>query len=770
MSFPSLLHSNTKRKDNFFNKNNSNKNNVEFRNNHKQTFISNTNTNFNFLNLPIQPKLKISQPNDPLEIEAETVANRIIHMPQNEPENGNTECSCNGKCSSCQNNKNQNFESLSISRKTDSNDGLILSGRMVDKITSHVNHNSGMPLDISTRNAMESKFNFDFSSVKIHEDNKAHELSQSLSAHAFTYGNHIFFNSKQSLNDKKILAHELTHVLQNHRMSPENISNNSDTQIFRDPEEDEYSSQCMMSSDYYDESEGVCQMPEDYYEEEEEQLASYPPEYYEEEEEEEEEEQLASYPPEYYEEEEEEEEEQLASYPPEYYEEEEEEEEEIIMQNLDKELEYDFEIVKSILDNFYYSDEDESKVISILYKWSQIKYTTNPEWYPNGGEYLDKLFSKMTQEIKDVGIITEQWSSYYDLMFNHFDRINEIKRLREKYSKRFLNNNGNKEMNFGSYWWDEVKEGIVAERLYGFVQGLIDAGVGLVEGLYMLLFDFPQFLSSIANLPNSLMMIWNDRDRLWNEFVSAPPHLQGRVIGRITGELELIIFSAGAKPFPPGAKLGVKIPRLVPAEAVMASTRTAIGSGGAVISIDLVKAGESARLLSLMSQTGGIASSLSNSQANLSSTSKKKGLKRRKAPSAKGFRNSFDDTMLDLPGTHREVKTVTSRPPPGSSAVSYDSGHLIPTILTQKGGPLHGRISYLDLPALPQKSIFNQGAWAKLESQFWTRIDPTTGKKVFVEVNRKTVNQWVKKLHDLGVPRDSLQRVIDTFNDLGLYN
>ena len=147
------------------------------------------------------------------------------------------------------------------------------------------------------------------------------------------------------------------------------------------------------------------------------------------------------------------------------------------------------------------------------------------------------------------------------------------------------------------------------------------------------------------------------------------------------------------------------------------------------------------------------------------SPSIKNKLRRWKAPSAKGFRKK--NVILNIPGSHGKIRTITSRPPQGS--MSYDSGHLIPTMLTNRGGPLYGKVNYLDLPALPKISNFNRGAWRVLEQQFWTRRNPITGKKYFIKVDRKTINQWIKKLHDLKVPRDSLEQVAKVFVKAGLY-
>ncbi|MEO8862524.1 MAG: DUF4157 domain-containing protein [Ginsengibacter sp.] len=76
----------------------------------------------------------------------------------------------------------------------------------------------GSSLSESSRNFFEPKFNRDLSKVKIHNDANAAKSSQSINALAYTIGDHIVFNQNQfnpeSDNGKKLLAHELTHVMQ----------------------------------------------------------------------------------------------------------------------------------------------------------------------------------------------------------------------------------------------------------------------------------------------------------------------------------------------------------------------------------------------------------------------------------------------------------------------------------------------------------------------------------------------------------------------------
>lgn len=82
----------------------------------------------------------------------------------------------------------------------------------------HTLQSSGAPLERNTRSFMEERFGYDFSNVKIHTDTVAAKSAGSINALAYTSGNNIVFNQNQfspeTNSGKKLLAHELTHVLQ----------------------------------------------------------------------------------------------------------------------------------------------------------------------------------------------------------------------------------------------------------------------------------------------------------------------------------------------------------------------------------------------------------------------------------------------------------------------------------------------------------------------------------------------------------------------------
>jgi hypothetical protein len=75
-----------------------------------------------------------------------------------------------------------------------------------------------MPVEGGVRSFMEPRFGADFSGVRVHADSRAAELSRSVSARAFTYGRHIYFDEgeyrPETQEGRRVLAHELTHVIQ----------------------------------------------------------------------------------------------------------------------------------------------------------------------------------------------------------------------------------------------------------------------------------------------------------------------------------------------------------------------------------------------------------------------------------------------------------------------------------------------------------------------------------------------------------------------------
>src|SRR5260370_13196541 len=79
----------------------------------------------------------------------------------------------------------------------------------------------GQPLDLSSRALMEPRFGQDFSNVRVHTDSQAADSAGAVNALAYTVGRDVVFGAgqyaPQSPAGKSLLAHELTHVVQQER-------------------------------------------------------------------------------------------------------------------------------------------------------------------------------------------------------------------------------------------------------------------------------------------------------------------------------------------------------------------------------------------------------------------------------------------------------------------------------------------------------------------------------------------------------------------------
>jgi hypothetical protein len=82
----------------------------------------------------------------------------------------------------------------------------------------------GQALDTGIRRQMESAFGNDFSAVRIHTGSESHSLNNAVNAVAFTTGQDIFFRdgayNPEGSGGKELLAHELTHVVQQNGAAP----------------------------------------------------------------------------------------------------------------------------------------------------------------------------------------------------------------------------------------------------------------------------------------------------------------------------------------------------------------------------------------------------------------------------------------------------------------------------------------------------------------------------------------------------------------------
>lgn len=197
-----------------------------------------------------QAKLSIGAPGDAYELEADAVAERMVNTPQRSVvpvQSGNSSSiqryaspkedellatneermkrdkdiqrkpGLQLKCAHC-----EEEEKAGIQRKPDG--GGTASTQLSAAITSAIGKGNQLPAN--TLNQMNQSFGRDFSNVNIHTDAEAVQMNRQLNAQAFTHGSDIYFNSGKydtgCTSGKKLLAHELTHVVQQgHSQMPE---------------------------------------------------------------------------------------------------------------------------------------------------------------------------------------------------------------------------------------------------------------------------------------------------------------------------------------------------------------------------------------------------------------------------------------------------------------------------------------------------------------------------------------------------------------------
>lgn len=166
-----------------------------------------------YSNGPLQAKLEVSSPDDPAEKEAERVADEVVRM--DAPEADTDE---------------RDEESAEEGRTRDDNDlGLIRTVPVSRMGSTSVSGDSeaavqqgvqgdGKPLPAQTRSEFEAKMGADFSDVSVHTNSTADEGARSINAEAYTMGSDIAFAkgnySPDSREGRKLLAHELTHTVQ----------------------------------------------------------------------------------------------------------------------------------------------------------------------------------------------------------------------------------------------------------------------------------------------------------------------------------------------------------------------------------------------------------------------------------------------------------------------------------------------------------------------------------------------------------------------------
>ncbi len=130
------------------------------------------------------------------------------------------------KCASCGESSGGNCGECKKKRlQRKASEGGVGFSSKVESLPSLENLTSGgRPLEASLRSKLEPGFGFDFSRVRIHDDVASQAATRSVSALAFTVGDHVHFGKGQYQPQNQagyhLLAHELSHTIQQRGVDP----------------------------------------------------------------------------------------------------------------------------------------------------------------------------------------------------------------------------------------------------------------------------------------------------------------------------------------------------------------------------------------------------------------------------------------------------------------------------------------------------------------------------------------------------------------------
>ena len=162
----------------------------------------------------IRPKLTISTPGDLYEQEADHVADQLMRMSESQHiwPLGERRTMSHTKQPS------REHEDLQTTRLLQAHD---MRQFAAPPIVHEVLATPGQVLEPATKSDVESRFGHDFSAVRLYIHPLAAESAEVINARAYTVGSNIVFGSQQyapgTNEGKKLLFHELTHVIQQNR-------------------------------------------------------------------------------------------------------------------------------------------------------------------------------------------------------------------------------------------------------------------------------------------------------------------------------------------------------------------------------------------------------------------------------------------------------------------------------------------------------------------------------------------------------------------------
>lgn len=164
----------------------------------------------------LQAKLTVGAVDDPLEQQADRVADRVMRMSVSGDFSGVGSTVRRACCSSCE--QDEKVQRLRSPSNVSGSSAALGVGHDVTTSAYSGLRSPSKPLHLATLSFMEPRFGSRFDHVRVHTDGRAAESASSLNARAYTVGTDIVFGAGQyapgtAVGDR-LLAHELTHTIQ----------------------------------------------------------------------------------------------------------------------------------------------------------------------------------------------------------------------------------------------------------------------------------------------------------------------------------------------------------------------------------------------------------------------------------------------------------------------------------------------------------------------------------------------------------------------------
>jgi hypothetical protein len=160
----------------------------------------------------LQPKLLVGPVHDPLEYEADRIADHVMGMSDSDLSVTATPPQISRKCTNCEE------EQKRLRMKPTSADGALAFAEEAPAIVHEVLRTPGNQLDAPTRAYFEPRFRRDFADVRIHNDARAASSARQVGALAYTVGQHVVVDPARyrpgTVEGRRLLAHELAHTVQ----------------------------------------------------------------------------------------------------------------------------------------------------------------------------------------------------------------------------------------------------------------------------------------------------------------------------------------------------------------------------------------------------------------------------------------------------------------------------------------------------------------------------------------------------------------------------